>query len=454
MKFTILIIDDEKNIREGLAADFEMDGYNVKIAANGKEGLELISKGDIDLVITDLRMPGSISGEQVLREVTTKMPGIPVIVLTGHGSIDAAVKAMQDGAYDFLTKPLNLAQLEVIVKRALEGRELSLKHRELLKEVSSQKKTDMIIGKSGAMQKVMSLVKKVADARISVLITGETGVGKEVVANAIHNLSSRSDKAFVPVVCSSLSESLLESELFGHEKGAFTNADSMHKGKFELAHGGTIFLDEIGEINQSVQVKLLRVLQERKFERVGGEEPIEVDVRVLAATNKNLEEEVKAGRFREDLYFRLNGIHIEVPPLRERKDDLPLLLNSFLERYNEENGKHITGFDNQARNALYKYNWPGNIRELQHCVESSVVMAGGNEITLDDLPPSVSKASSTENILIPLGIPLDEAEKIIIQENLAANKGNKSKTADVLGIGRKTLHRKLQEYGMDDGEGE
>ena len=452
MKFTILIIDDEKNIREGLAADFEMDGYNVKIAANGKEGLDLIANGDIDLVITDLRMPGSISGEEVLRQVTTKMPGIPVIVLTGHGSIDAAVKAMQDGAYDFLTKPLNLAQLEVIVKRALEGRELKIKHTELLKQVSTQKKTDMVIGKSAAMQKVMTLVKKVADARISVLITGETGVGKEVVANAIHNLSSRSDKAFIPVVCSSLSETLLESELFGHEKGAFTNADSMHKGKFELAHGGTIFLDEIGEINQSVQVKLLRVLQERKFERVGGEEPIEVDVRVLAATNKNLEEEVKAGRFREDLYFRLNGIHIEVPPLRERKDDLPLLLNSFLERYNAENGKHITGFDNQARNALYKYDWPGNIRELQHCVESSVVMASGSEITLEDLPPSVSKASGIETISVPVGITLDEAEKIIIQENLAANKGNKSKTAETLGIGRKTLHRKLAEYGMEDSE--
>lgn len=452
MKFTILIIDDEKNIREGLAADFEMDGYNVKIAANGKEGLDLLSKGDIDLVITDLRMPGSISGEQVLREVTTKMPGIPVIVLTGHGSIDAAVKAMQDGAYDFLTKPLNLEQLEVIVKRALEGRELKIKHTELLKQVSTQKKTDNIIGKSAAMQKVMSLVKKVADARISVLITGETGVGKEVVANAIHNLSSRSDKAFIPVVCSSLSETLLESELFGHEKGAFTNAESLHKGKFELAHGGTIFLDEIGEINMSVQVKLLRVLQERKFERVGGEEPIEVDVRVLAATNKNLEEEVKDGRFREDLYFRLNGIHIEVPPLRERKDDLPLLLNSFLERYNAENGKHITGFDNQARNALYKYDWPGNIRELQHCVESSVVMASGSEITLEDLPPSVSKASGIETISVPVGITLDEAEKIIIQENLAANKGNKSKTAETLGIGRKTLHRKLQEYGMETEE--
>ena len=452
MKFTILIIDDEKNIREGLAADFEMDGYNVKIAANGKEGLDLIANGDIDLVITDLRMPGSISGEEVLRQVTTKMPGIPVIVLTGHGSIDAAVKAMQDGAYDFLTKPLNLAQLEVIVKRALEGRELKIKHTELLKQVSTQKKTDMVIGKSAAMQKVMTLVKKVADARISVLITGETGVGKEVVANAIHNLSSRSDKAFIPVVCSSLSETLLESELFGHEKGAFTNADSMHKGKFELAHGGTIFLDEIGEINQSVQVKLLRVLQERKFERVGGEEPIEVDVRVLAATNKNLEEEVKSGRFREDLYFRLNGIHIEVPPLRERKDDIPLLLNSFLERYNSENSKNITGFDSHARSALYKYDWPGNIRELQHCVESSVVMASGSEITLEDLPPSVSKASGIETISVPVGITLDEAEKIIIQENLAANKGNKSKTAETLGIGRKTLHRKLAEYGMEDSE--
>ncbi|MBP3772489.1 MAG: sigma-54-dependent Fis family transcriptional regulator [Treponema sp.] len=452
MKFTILIIDDEKNIREGLAADFEMDGYNVKIAANGKEGLDLIANGDIDLVITDLRMPGSISGEQVLREVTTKMPGIPVIVLTGHGSIDAAVRAMQDGAYDFLTKPLNLEQLEVIVRRALEGRELSIQHAELLRQVDTKKKTDMVIGKSAAMQKVMNLVKKVADARITVLITGETGVGKEVVANAIHNLSSRSQKAFVPVVCSSLSETLLESELFGHEKGAFTNADSMHKGKFELAHGGTIFLDEIGEINMNVQVKLLRVLQERKFERVGGEVPIEVDVRVIAATNKNLEEEVKAGRFREDLYFRLNGIHIEVPPLRERKDDLPLLLNSFLERYNGENNKKITGFDSQARSAIYKYDWPGNIRELQHCVESSVVMSNGDEITLEDLPPSVSRASGVESISVPVGITLDEAEKIIIQENLAANKGNKSRTADILGIGRKTLHRKLQEYGMESDE--
>lgn len=450
MKFTILIVDDEKNIREGLAADFEMDGYAVRLAENGRDALGQISRGDIDLVITDLRMPGGVSGEDVLRHVTAETPGIPVIVLTGHGSIDVAVQAMHDGAYDFLTKPLNLEQLEMIVKRALEGRELSLKHQQLLSEVSSERGVDSVVGKSAAMQRVMMLVRKVADARISVLITGESGVGKNVVANAIHSLSARHDNALITVHCAALSESLLESELFGHEKGAFTGAESLHKGKFELAHGGTIFLDEIGEISQSVQVKLLRVLQERKFERVGGEQTIEVDVRVIAATNRNLEEEVKAGRFREDLFFRLNGIRIEVPPLRERKDDIPLLMNSFLTKFNKDNNKSIKGFDSRARTAIYKYDWPGNIRELEHCVESSVVMASGDEITVDDLPPTVSRASSSSVMSIPLGITLSEAERIVIEQNLAANKGNKSKTADILGIGRKTLHRKLSEYGLDD----
>ena len=442
MKFTILIIDDEKNIREGLAADFEMDGYNVKVAADGQEGLDYISKGDIDLVITDLRMPG-ISGEEVLQKITTQTPGIPVIVLTGHGSIDSAVKAMHNGAYDFLTKPLNLEQLGLIVKKALKGRELSIQNQYLLNEVN-------IVGNSIGMQKVLGLVKKVANAKISVLITGESGVGKEVVADAIHNLSARKDKPIIKVNCASLSESLLESELFGHEKGAFTNAEILHKGRFELAHGGTIFLDEIGEINKNTQVKLLRVLQEKVIERVGGEQSIEVDVRIIAATNKNLEEEVKAGRFREDLYFRLNGIHIEVPPLRERKDDIPLLMNKFLSQYNLENNKNVEGFDNASRNAIYKYDWPGNIRELQHCVETAVVMSDGKEIQLSDLPLSVSKSSNVESISIPVGITLEDAEKIIIQENLAVNKGNKSKTADILGIGRKTLHRKLQEYGMTE----
>ncbi|WP_443737535.1 sigma-54-dependent transcriptional regulator [Treponema sp.] len=446
MKFTLLVIDDEKNIREGLAADFEMDGYDVKIAANGDEGLEFLSKGDIDLVITDLRMPGT-SGEDVLKKVTREMPGIPVIVLTGHGSIDAAVSAMQNGAYDFLTKPLNLEHLELVVKRALKGRELSLQHQELLSEVKS-KSSDNIIGKSPSLQKVNNLINKVADSKISILITGESGVGKEVVADAIQQKSSRRDKPFIKVHCAALSESLLESELFGHEKGAFTGAEALHKGKFELADGGTIFLDEIGEINPGVQVKLLRVLQEKKFERVGGEKTIEVDVRVISATNKTLEDEVKQKHFREDLYFRLKGIEIMVPPLRDRKDDIPLLLNNFLSKYNKENNKNIKGFSNSAKNILFNYDWPGNVRELQHCVESAVVMASGDEIQAEDLTIQLEDKKNNSGILVPYGISLEDAEKMIILENLESNNGNKTKTADILRIGRKTLHRKLNEYGF------
>lgn len=451
MKFTLLVIDDEKNIREGLAADFEMDGYDVKIAANGDEGLEFLSKGDIDLVITDLRMPGT-SGEDVLKKVTREMPGIPVIVLTGHGSIDAAVSAMQNGAYDFLTKPLNLEHLELVVKRALKGRELSLQHQELLSEVKS-KSSDNMIGKSPSLQKVNNLINKVADSKISILITGESGVGKEVVADAIQQKSSRRDKPFIKVHCAALSESLLESELFGHEKGAFTGAEALHKGKFELADGGTIFLDEIGEINPGVQVKLLRVLQEKKFERVGGEKTIEVDVRVISATNKTLEDEVKQKHFREDLYFRLKGIEIMVPPLRERKDDIPLLLNNFLSKYNKENNKNIKGFSNSAKNILFNYDWPGNVRELQHCVESAVVMASGDEIQAEDLTIQLEDKKNSSGILVPYGISLEDAEKMIILENLESNNGNKTKTADILKIGRKTLHRKLNEYGLATSSG-
>ena len=451
MKFTILIIDDEKNIREGLGAAFEMEGYEVRLAANGKEGLDCIAKGDIDLVITDLRMDG-ISGEEVLRRVTTETPGIPVIVLTGHGSIDAAVDAMRNGAYDFLTKPLNLDRLLMLVKRALERRELSLQHTQLKAEVSSAHTLDNMIGKSAEMQKVFTLIKKVAPTKASVLITGESGVGKELVADAIHNLSPRSAHEMIKVHCAALSETLLESELFGHEKGAYTSADKMQKGRFELAHESTIFLDEIGEVNASVQVKLLRVLQDHKIIRVGGEKTIDIDVRVIAATNRDMETEVKEGRFREDLYYRLNVVHIAVPPLRDRRDDIPLLLNAFLKEFARENGKDVTGIDSRARALLYKYDWPGNIRELRNCIESAVVMCGGKEITPEDLPPTVSASTAAPSITIPVGTTLDDAEKAIICENLAANKGNKSKTADILGIGRKTLHRKLQEYGIGGGE--
>ncbi|MGN0728289.1 sigma-54-dependent transcriptional regulator [Treponema sp.] len=448
MKFTILIIDDEKNIREGLAANFELEDYNVKTAASGKEGLELISKGDIDLVITDLRMPG-ISGEEVLSRIATETPGIPVIILTGHGSIDSAVDAMRHGAYDFLTKPLNLDQLGIIVKRALENRQIKIEHQELKKEVAENSVMKEMIGNSPAMQKIQETIKKAAASKASVLITGESGVGKEVVARAIHLLSSRRDRQMINVHCAALSETLLESELFGHEKGAFTGADHLQKGRFELAHGSTVFLDEIGEINQNVQIKILRVLAERKFERVGGEQTISVDVRIIAATNRNLEDEIKAGKFREDLYYRLNVIHIHVPPLRERKSDLPLLVSSFLEEFNAENKKQVKGFSSKAKAAIMKYDWPGNIRELRNCVESAVVMSSGSEIGIEDLPPAVAKSTQENSIMIPLGVKLYEAERIVIEQTLAANKNNKSKTADILGIGRKTLQRKLSDWNEE-----
>ena len=448
MKFTILTIDDEENIRNGLADNFELEGYEVKQAASGKEGLQLIEKGDIDLVITDLRMDG-ISGEEVVNQVTSKYPGIPIIVLTGHGSIEDATAAIKKGAYDFLTKPLDLTHLNKIVKNALQGRELALQKTQLLKELNNFKTLDKMVGKSAELRKVSETISKVAPSKATVLITGESGVGKELVADEIHNLSNRKDKPLVKVHCAALSESLLESELFGHEKGSFTGAETMQKGRFELAHGGTIFLDEIGEINQSIQVKILRVLQEKKFERVGGEKTIDVDVRIVAATNKNLEEEVKAGRFREDLYYRLNVVRIQMPSLRERKDDIPLLVKSFLREFNLENEKNITGFDAKSKAAILKYDWPGNIRELRNCVECAVVMCNGEEITLEDLPASVRESVEDKNIIIPHGITLDEAEKIIIRNTLTMEGGNKTKVAQILGIGRKTLHRKLQEYGME-----
>lgn len=453
MNFTILVIDDEKNIREGLSAALELEGYSVRLAADGREGLAQIEKGDIDLVITDLRMPG-ISGEEVLARVRGESPGIPVIVLTGHGSIDTAVDAMRNGAYDFLTKPLSLDRLTLIVKRALAGRELEIRHSSLQQELDAKTSFESIIGKSAEMQRIFQMVRKAADSKASVLITGESGTGKELIANALHNLSPRKDKPFIKVHCAALSESLLESELFGHEKGAFTGAAARKRGRFELANGGTIFLDEIGEINQNVQIKILRVLQDKRFERVGGEETLEVDVRVIAATNRNLEEEILQGRFREDLFYRLNVVHIQVPPLRERKDDIPLMLNAFLDEFNRENNKSITGFDSRSRSALYKYDWPGNIRQLRNCVESAVVMCSGSQISLEDLPPTIRGAAEASVIQVPMGITLAEAEKIIIQQNLAANQGNKSKTADVLDIGRKTLHRKLEEYQLEAKVGE
>ena len=449
MKFTILVVDDEKNIREGLGSALELEGYETSLAADGFEALGIMDRGFVDLVIADLKMP-RLSGQELLKRITASDPTVPVIILTGHGTIETAVQAMRDGAYDFLTKPLNLNRLALLVKRALSNRELVLQHRALREELENKSRFSNIVGKSEEMKKIFEIVQQVASTRVSVLIAGDSGVGKEVIADAIHYTSNRRDKAFVKVHCAALTETLLESELFGHEKGAFTGAIARKRGRFELAHMGTIFLDEIGEISPNVQIKLLRVLEDKSFERVGGEETIEVDVRVIAATNKDLREEIKSGGFREDLYYRLNVVNFHIPPLRERKEDIPLLIAAFLKEFAEENDKRIEGIDPKARSSLFNYSWPGNIRELRNCIESAVVLTKGNIISLDDLPPYIRDDTNSGSLKLNTGITLAEAERELIRFTLQRERGNKSKAAEVLGIGRKTLHRKIQTYGLEE----
>lgn len=451
MKFNLLIVDDEKNIREGLGTSLEMDGYNIKLASNGEEALKILNSSEVDLIITDLKMP-VMSGQELLLKVISSNPGMPVIILTGHGTIETAVNAMRDGAYDFLTKPVNLDRLTLLVKRALAGRELVIEHRALKDEVDrlrSKQKFSRIIGKSNGMKRVMEVVEQVAATKASVLITGESGVGKELIADAVHELSDRKEKPFIKVHCAALSESLLESELFGHEKGAFTGAISRKRGRFELANLGSIFLDEIGEIDQATQIKILRVLQEKTFERVGGEETVEVDTRIISATNRDLMAEIEKGNFREDLFYRLNVVKLHIPPLRDRKEDISLLASTFLRDFADENHRTIEGIEHKAMVALHNHDWPGNVRELRNCIESAVVMSKGESITMEDLPPSITSSTDQNCIRICTGSTLAEAEKQVIIETLNTQSGNKSRTAEVLGIGRKTLHRKLTDYGVD-----
>ena len=449
----VLIVDDEKNIRSGLALAFEYEGYDTLEAENGEVAWNIINKKSVDLVITDLRMP-VMSGYELLKRAASTFPTLPIIVLTGHGSIEDAVKAMQDGAIDFFTKPVDLDHIMLTAKKALNNSKIIEQNIKLTQEITTLKQkaklSKTIIGKSEKLTKMMSTIEQVAPTKATVLITGESGVGKELVADALHSLSDRKDGPFIKVHCASLSANLLESELFGHEKGSFTGAVSQKKGRFELANGGTIFLDEIGEIDANTQVKILRVLQEREFERVGGTQTIHTDVRVVAATNRNLEEEVKKGNFREDLYYRLNVVHIEVPPLRERKEDIPLLLNSFLNEFNNENSKNIEGFTPQARKLLCSYSWPGNIRQLRNSIESAVVLSRGKLIDVEDLPEQVVNHENESELSIKVGLSLDEAEKLFIMSTLDYCGGNKTKASEMLKIGRKTLHRKLEEYGKAD----
>ncbi len=447
MKAKLLIVDDEKHIREGLEKALTLDGHEVELASDGEQAIDLIDEGGVDLVITDLKMP-KLSGEELMKETLERHPYLPVIILTGHGTIENAVEAMRNGAYDYITKPLNIDKLSLIVKRALENSSLKRQNRELLNQLKKRYSFESIIGKSAPMKKVFETVELVAPSRANVLIYGESGTGKEMIADAIHHNSPRGKKPYVKVHCAALPETLLESELFGHEKGAFTGAIARKRGRFELANQGTIFLDEIGEISMQMQVKLLRVIQQREFERVGGEGLIKVDLRIISATNKNLKEEIEKGNFREDLYYRLDVVSIQVPPLRERKDDIPLMVHKFIEEFAQENEKPIEGITNGALQALVSYRWPGNVRELRNVIESVVVLIKNNIISEQDMPAYIIAKDEKSSLKLSAGVSLPEAERELILFTLENSGGNKTKAAETLKIGRKTLHRKLAEYGI------
>jgi len=391
---TILIADDEANIRRVLEAVLSKEGFEVITAENGKRALDAVSTNTaIDVLVSDLIMP-DINGVELLEAARQINPSISVIMITAHGTIKSAVDAMRLGAFDYIAKPFDLDELKVVVKKALERRHLIDENRELRQQLKTRYRFDNIVGTSSKMQEVFRLVERVADTRASVLIRGESGTGKELIARAIHFNSSRAQSPFVPVVCIALSEQLLESELFGHEKGAFTGAISQKPGRFEMAHGGTLFLDEIGDIPGKVQMKLLRILQEREFERVGGTKTIRVDVRVVTATNQDLENAVKEGKFREDLYYRLQVVQIIIPPLRDRLDDIPLLVEHFIDKYAKDNGKSVRYASPEALELMMNYRWPGNVRELENAIERAIVLADADVhlITPDLLPPSLTAA--------------------------------------------------------------
>ncbi|OHD55233.1 MAG: transcriptional regulator [Spirochaetes bacterium GWF1_51_8] len=454
-KPTILVIDDEKNIREALRQYLTMEGFDVQAAEDGADGLNKFQTLLPDAVILDLRMP-KIGGMEFLTKAFAAKEHVPIIVLTGHGGVDEAVECMKRGAYDFFTKPPEMDKLILVLRRALDESGRRERQNDLELMIDERFRFDNIIGNSAPLKKVLDTVRQIAPTDATVLVSGESGTGKELIASAIHNNSRRSKGPFVKVHCAALSETLLESELFGHEKGSFTGAIARKRGRFELADGGTIFLDEIGDISAATQVKLLRVLQEHEFERVGGEETLRIDIRVIAATNRDLHAEVNAGRFREDLYYRLNVINLRIPSLKERKEDIGMLASHFIKIYSKKHDKSITGISPKALKLLEAYDWRGNIRELQNLIENTVVLSKANEIQPESLPSNIRNYQGKKDILIEIGAPLSEIERRAILVTLESADGNKSLAARILKIGRKTLLRKLEEYGMkvsgDEGE--
>ena len=452
MKKTVLVIDDEPNARAGLRSVLHDMGCTVLEAPNGTEGLLRFKENKVNLVLTDLRMPGP-SGMTILETLQKEAPGIPVVLITAYGTGDAAREALQKGAYDFISKPFGLETIELVIRRALKMVDLAHENQSLKKRIISSDGINSIVGESPQIQRVFEIIRQVAPTRSNVLIDGESGTGKELIARAVHDLSSRADQSFIPIHCASIPETLLESELFGHEKGAFTGAINRRSGRFEMADGGTLFLDEVSTIPLTVQVKLLRVLQERRFERVGGNETVEVDVRIIAATNTSLEEMIKQGTFRDDLYYRLNVVTLKVPPLRKRRTDIKALIKHFLEKFNKETGKKVV-ISKVAEEILESYDWPGNVRELQNSIEAFVVLCEGHEITPRDLPAHILGKTEQRSVPQPAGdapdfdaMTLQQMEKWLILRKLDQIK-TRSEAAKQLGISRRNLYRLLKEYGV------
>ena len=450
---TILIIDDEKNYLVILEALLAPEGYEIITEDNSINALRLIREADLDLVITDMKMPG-MDGMVLLDEVKKIDPELPVIIMTAYGTIEMAVEAMKKRAYDYITKPFRNEELKLTIKKALELYRLKKENRLLSEALSDRYKYGNIIGKSDPMLKIFEMIGKVAQSRASVMITGPSGTGKELIAKAIHYNSPRKNRPFISINCGALTETLLESELFGHERGAFTGAVTMKKGRFELADEGTLFLDEVGDMPPSLQVKLLRVLQEMEFERVGGTKTIKVDVRILTASNRKLKEDIESGIFREDLFYRLNVVQIEVPPLKDRIEDIPLLVAHFIEKFQPAKKRNIE-LAPEVWKALYSYHWPGNIRELENTIERSLVMSSDETIILGDLPDYLVKKEEEKidlDKIVPRNLTLAEAleqiEGKLIVRALKSTNNVQSKAAEMLGISRHVMHYKMKKYGM------
>ncbi len=440
---TILLVDDEVAHLKTLERVFTKEGYEVYTAEGGEEALDVIREHPVHLVITDLMMP-DFDGMDLLKIVRTLRPETETVLMTAFGTVERAVQGMKEGAYDFITKPIKRANILKVARQALERQALVAENRALKARIAELRGERSIVGQSDALRQALDLVSQVAPTDVTVLLEGESGTGKELFARMIYERSERADQPFIAINCAALPESILESELFGYEKGAFTGANERKIGKFEAADGGTLFLDEIGELSPQVQVKLLRALQEGEFDRLGSTTPTRVDVRVVAATNRDLEEELRAGNFREDLYYRLNVVNLHIPPLRDRREDVTLLADHFFERYRAKNRREIHGFSSDALAALKAYTWPGNVRELENVVERAVVLDRDGVIDTDDLPDSVSSTpSEARSLNIPLGTSLDEIERRVIHETLRMTDGDKKLAAKLLGIATRTIYRKI-----------